>query len=833
MFTREFSLLVLFSLWLLPTLAFASVEHLSEAEFRSLAAELAPKVNLFREVWQQDSEAEFYGGTSRDFLYWLKGRFTEARTRADAQKVIDHLKQMTSIDVQSFIVGNSDIDIVSKKPLSISPLDFGVRKIDTQPVAIFDPASEAGFNELHQGYAPAEKIRLGKKGVIKSPALGDGTHEIFSGKLTVHFATAEEFAKTSFAQQKLNHPSLLALRYLRLLAFNYFQTFGKGFPDLAKLQASMDQESAEAVKKIIQEAVASGELSPFLENQKFRSWANGSIQKAFRSYTNPTAALELMKIFGVDKLIARHSRDLEPINQYVFALDRDLEKIAKNFKMAGIKAESVYLNPKDVFPDLYLYHGTGSDEAFRGILFQGVLPSVGGSADSGLYGVDVTNQAFAEEYRQKRDLLLKFPVKPTAKIIDLNNDPGKKLWESYQANGGGYDKFAEAYGADILIYPYHTRAMVVKNSAALGNAEGVYRQLLRLEDLLVRAKNIHDPATLFSLIDINRLNLNDAQDVVRNSAVSIEAIRTYGAQVSSEHRRLILRLMTKRLPFQENKEMIKQMIGDPNLDQDILTILNSADSQSREELLPLLFEKTMREEVEKTLYRYFTKNEYWPKNFNNISRMIDQEDKETLRLFANYGFEFQTRALDPGFYRALFQIEKKLKHPELITEADTLMRLLDLNRMKPGVAMEIALRSNISASSVEAYLLNCSRQNLRVGIRLLLGRSFDERSLQTFKNVVKVRGTDFELLWAIYEGFLQIDSVVWKKNSDALESLWEAVNQEGHQWILAPREKLRDALLRELNIRNDVDLAKIGETARAKINECGTTFGAVGSQANR
>ena len=311
--------------------AVAGIEVLPEKEFRILAAEMANKVNLFREVWTQDPEAEFYGGTSRDFLYWLKGKFTEAHSRDDAEKVIANLRQMPVIDVQSFIVGDSDIDLISSKRLTLTAQDFGVRKIDIQPTDIFDPQSEAGFNEFHQGYAPAEKIRLGQKGVVDFPTLGNGLQEIYRGKLTVHFASAEDFAQTKFAQEKLNHPTLLALRYLRLLAINYFRTHGRGYPDLQKLQDSIDPESADVVRNIIDNAIHTDVLESYLINDKFKSWANGSIQKAFRSYTNPTAALRLMEMFKVDQLVRRFSTKLDPINQYVFVKHRDLPTIAGNF----------------------------------------------------------------------------------------------------------------------------------------------------------------------------------------------------------------------------------------------------------------------------------------------------------------------------------------------------------------------------------------------------------------------------------------------------------------------------------------------------------------------
>ena len=147
---RVFLSLLILVLWLEQQPAFAGVEKISEEEFRSLAAELAPKVNLFREVWKQDPAAEFYGGTSRDFLYWLKGEFVDAHNQTDVSKIITKLRQTNTIDIKSFIIGESDIDLISTRSLAISAGDFGIRKFDHQPINIFDPKSEASFNEVNQ-----------------------------------------------------------------------------------------------------------------------------------------------------------------------------------------------------------------------------------------------------------------------------------------------------------------------------------------------------------------------------------------------------------------------------------------------------------------------------------------------------------------------------------------------------------------------------------------------------------------------------------------------------------------------------------------------------------
>ena len=499
------------------TLAFAGVEQISEKEFRSLATELAPKVNLFREVWARDPEAAFYGGTSRDYLYWLKGMFREALNPEAAKRIAAELRALKNIDVRDFIIGDSDIDVVARRSLDLKAEQFGVRKFDTISTDIFDPEKEAGRNELWQGHAPAEKVRLTKSGIFQAAELGDGLHEIYTGKLSVHFSDPALFAETKYAKAKQNHPILLALRYLRLQAINYYKTYGSGFPRREEMLGGMDAQSRAEVERVISLALNRNELSPYLKNEKFKSCLNGTIQKSFRSYTNPTAALEYMKFFGVDKLPGIYGDDkIEPIYQYVFSRFSDEQRVAKNFHTYGLDPENVFENPAHHFKDGYFYHGTKKEEFFRSMIFQGVLPSSGGSAGAGLYGVPESNKRFAEEWAQASERLLKFPLKPDTKIVDITTGPGKKLWQSYsRKTGHNLETFAEDFGIDIIRYPYHVTAYVVKNSDVLGKAQGVYRQLMGFSELLAKAKDM-SLKELLAAFDLSHLTFHEQQIVIED-----------------------------------------------------------------------------------------------------------------------------------------------------------------------------------------------------------------------------------------------------------------------------------------------------------------------------
>jgi hypothetical protein len=476
-----------------------------------LAEELAPKVNLFKKVWDQDPQAEFYGGTSRDYLYWLKGQFKEAGSAAKVSAIEKKLRALPVIDIRDFIIGESDIDVISGSKVVLNPKDFGVKSIDVRGNEIFNTSTTVGKSELDQGYIPAEKIRLTQKGFTSSKSFGDGVHEIYEGKLTVHFTDSKVFEKSHYAQQKLNHPILLALRYLRLQAMDYFQSYGAGFPDREKLFAPMDANSARSVRKVIKSASDGEELIPYLKQSSFSKWLNGSIRKAFRSYTNPTAAMELMKEFDVPTLISRYS-EIEPINQYLFAQTRDPSAEEKALRDYRVHPESFYLSPKKEFQDGFLYHGTRTDDAFRSILFQGIIHSSEGVGGAGLYGVNSENKSFAESWGGSPKNLVRFEVRPDAKVVDITQGEGERVWKEFmRRHGGSYEDFCQKFGIDILAYPYKTRAYVVKNSTALSRPEGVNRQLLSFSKAIEKVKEAKTIDELEQLLDLSHESFSSSE----------------------------------------------------------------------------------------------------------------------------------------------------------------------------------------------------------------------------------------------------------------------------------------------------------------------------------
>jgi hypothetical protein len=433
------------------------------------------------------------------------------RNREEALKIASKLREINSIDVRDFIMGDSDIDVLSDR-VRIGPelaQRYGVHKIDSISREILDHHTSKGFNEVHQGHIPAEKVRVGKQGVRSHPALGDGVREIFDGRLSVHFEPAELFRQTHYAKQQLNHPILLATRYLRLQAMNYFYTHGRGVPDLKMLEAGMDSASRKAVHEVIDRALNGRELKPYFEKAQFVKWLNGNIQKAFRSYTNPSAALALMKEFKVDQLVANHE-GLDSIYNYVFAKHRDPQAIRGAHQLYRVNETKFYQPVERFFPDRILYHGSRREEDFRSILFQGILPSEGGSAGKGLYGVALPDRSFAESWGGDPKRLVSLEIRPDARIVDVTQGEGERVFKAFQRETGqGLEEFAEALDVDLIRYPYTPQAFVVKNSQALGAAKGVHRQLLSFSQAMQaveQVRTLEDLRTVSELLSVNRFN---------------------------------------------------------------------------------------------------------------------------------------------------------------------------------------------------------------------------------------------------------------------------------------------------------------------------------------
>ncbi len=510
---RKFYFLIVYlSLIFSPLFAAPISQLMSYHEFSQLSSDLSKKVNLFREAWIADSLIEFYGGTSRDFIYWVKGQFKNCQTREDALLRMSELTKRSTIDIREFVIGESDIDIISSNKLHFEASKFGLRKIDYTPKSRFDLQTDVAKNEVDQGYIPVEKIRFNYFGFkFESGRFGDGVFEIYKGTPSLTMSEEEVFIKTDYAAQFLNHEILLVLRYMRILAVNYYYEYGSDAPDPEKL-FNIDPVIAAKVQSIIDGVSKNKRFRECLKQPIFVTWLNRTIQKAFRAYTNPTATFMLFQKFRLDQFVAHYSEEkgLEPINQYLFAKSYDANLVQERLEKYGSSAEKFFVNPSSI-PDLKLFHGTKTEEGFRNILFQGIFPSKSGSAGAGLYAVPQSDLSFSINWGGSKDRIVYFHIKPNARIVDITQGEGQRIFSAF---GRDEDSFADYFGVDILKYNYIVNAYVIKNSAVLERPQGLTRSLMTYQNFLRLAENATTIDDILALNEMTILNNFSDTEVV-------------------------------------------------------------------------------------------------------------------------------------------------------------------------------------------------------------------------------------------------------------------------------------------------------------------------------
>ncbi len=489
-----------------PSVVFAEGAYaysISREELLDLAAQLASKVDLFQSVWDRDPKAEFFAGTTRDYLYWILGHF---QGLSSFEKIVAQKASLLSrphIQFREMVGPLSDADIMTNHQNLLGDLkgeDYGIRKLDFISFDRINPSHELGKTEIDQGYIPTEKLRLSKEGIIKETHFGDGISELISGKISIQFADNERFWKTYYARESVNHPVILALRYLRIISQDYLRRHGDAYPDFKKLLAPMSLGSKAKIKELVLSASTDESFKKFMRNPSFLNKLNGPIQKSFRSFTNATATFQLMKEMGVLELMGLYPDKIESILGYLLKVKRDEKLVAKMFQTYGYSPEEIYSPIDTVLSDRELIHGAGGEEAFRSLIFQGVMPSESGSVGRGLYGVDIGNLEFAKKWSYKKakrdDIVVALKLKPDTRIIDISRGPGELLFQSWakevkdQQFEGLFDKFAESFGADVLGYSYidenlkGNRAFVLRNSDVIESKRGVFKNPRPLSDLV-------------------------------------------------------------------------------------------------------------------------------------------------------------------------------------------------------------------------------------------------------------------------------------------------------------------------------------------------------------
>jgi len=502
--------------------------HLTEEQLRELAKDLAPKVNLFRAVWAIDPKAELVAGTSRDFLYWIMRQFRGLESDRAVLKKMKELRAISTIDVKDFVSAESDCDIISSydEVMKIEPGKYGLRKIDTILPDRFKPKTKVGKSEVDQGYIPLEKMRLSQNGINEPDHFGNPVAEIISGKLSVNFSPDKVFWQTHYALMGMNHPVLLAVRYVRLLAQDYFNRYGDEKPNEQLLESRLESEIELAIKKIFHDAMSDSRFAALLDSERGSRFLNGSLLKSFRNYTNPDASLYFFKKLGFQELQAHYHDKIEPLNQFLFKQHRDEELVKQNWQLAKLDEEKMLLNVQDIFTGLKFLHGTRSEAAFRAIILQGILPSRMGQYGPGLYGVPTPLEGVASNYAGGRDTIIEFDIDPKTRVMNeklavtletkWRQETGRKSLRGTQGEGRASDEFCEAFGIDILWVP--GSQAIVKNSAVLSKARGKYRSIKSTRMLLEEINSVSDIPSLIKAI--SDVMMNGVDDTERNVLLS-------------------------------------------------------------------------------------------------------------------------------------------------------------------------------------------------------------------------------------------------------------------------------------------------------------------------
>lgn len=499
-----------FLCWVCPALAAPERwhEYVSPERFGALALRLAPRVDLFQAIWAVDPDAELYGGTSRDFLWFLRRKFSAARSVDDVDAIVRALEARV-IDAREFIAPESDVDVISTKELGDSVLydPAFVTRIERVGAEWFRPKHPRYEQELQQGGIPVEKIRLGRQGFRApvDPALAGGVEEIHRGVPTLGYR--DTIRDTQFFRDRENHPLLLVLRWLRQTSVAYFQRFGRGAPSEENLREVLDETSIRTAREIVAEALRAPEtLRPFFAKESFSKRVNRQVQKSYRSHINPTVARLLHARFSIDEVLAPYvPAPVRPYHSVMFAhrwADDALAAWAADAEVAAAVEPFGDYARREGFgtngASVEVLHGTPSLDAYRSLVFAGAAPSESGSGGSGLYASDRRHRGFVENWRKQErpkelgPLVVRLRVRSGARFVDTTRGSGQALWKKFDAGGFGpvkeiggarYDAFARRFGVDVLRFEYGTvAAYVVKNGDVLESIAGDTMPLMTYRD---------------------------------------------------------------------------------------------------------------------------------------------------------------------------------------------------------------------------------------------------------------------------------------------------------------------------------------------------------------
>ena len=174
----------------------------------------------------------------------------------------------------------------------------------------------------------------------------------------------------------------------------------------------------------------------------------------------------------------------------------------------------------------------------------------------------------------------------------------------------------------------------MKNSAVLGRAVGVHRQILPLEDVFEKAKTIHDPQALFSLIEINRLKTADALWAVKNSQVSADELYDFAFTCKPQSLAMVLETIDPKVAT--DLGFIRKLIARKGLLNDgadlvIFHLLEGKSGKAVEDLMLDLLLNAKELTVASLIRKEIKINDRWRKSIGLefIKKLIQQGSSHT------------------------------------------------------------------------------------------------------------------------------------------------------------------------------------------------------------
>ncbi len=482
----------------------------SRAEFETLAIENARNVDVFGELWSRDPEAKIFGGAARDYLLWLVAEIKSGPEGQSFGAIRQRLATRGSISASEFLRRDSDLDVLSYNSRLPDGARFGIGKVESIPFNRLDARTDDGRDEIKQGFLPTEKVLLGRSSLTTPSQFGDGVGEIYSNRPTMKVGSRVEFDSTRFARLKLNHPVLLAARWVRAVSMAYRSHVGAEMP----LDISLvDQASFESAKAAATSALTDRAFLAVAGQPRAQMWLVKSLTSSFSRYASRNVSQTLFDSTGLEQVVRKYQ--LFPYNQLAFHGSNGVKTEAL-VRSDGLDPSAI-LRARDVFTEGLLFHGTPAETTFRAIVRDGFIPSSMGAMGKGLYAVDRGSFEIAVNYSgNDTNRIIAFQIEPDSRVIDVTSPRGSKLFEQLSSLTPGArsqtiaeqaDAIAQRYGIDAFVYDLAgRRAVVIKNGASVGQPTGYARRSMSPEQLRARAAAVSDDASFLEFVRLMSVN---------------------------------------------------------------------------------------------------------------------------------------------------------------------------------------------------------------------------------------------------------------------------------------------------------------------------------------